>query len=1654
MGLNLAEVIDAFCEKVNRNWESPSWLSCIPTPLEEGFLETVESVSQRWNLEDFGEQPFSIFTLTGECELEIQWAGNQNPAATLELTFDNLGLRFNDFLIAENNAFTGIFLRNPEEATSEENTFTIALNASGGTNFPQSLQGVLERSRILNTPFFITATIHLIGQGSPIALRHVEVDFPADFGLDPKDETGQSKLVITNASFSDEKGFNGTISLGNVNADGSIVKLLGNDFALTNLQIPFQTKREKGAASQFSITGKLNLPFFENEITVTLNINSDSETYVLGITLDEDRINLPDDNPCCSVKITKLQVSHGGDQSMLMLDGSIRPESGLCDFLGIADEDAEEVQINFEGLSIDSDGRVDIKGGWLDLTKMAALPVGPFALQVEKIGLKSSGRQGEYRELILAGELSLVDGAPPAKLGQGITIKWKTGESDYEIIPQEASFDIQIPGVFGLKGSIARVTENVACENESADSVLFRGSASLDVKAANFKVGASVLAGTQCGDIVFYFFADVESPVPIPLGQSGLGIYGIKAGAGLNTAPNLDGKNSQGKPVELIDLYRERYQKYDMTDVRKLKAQSDSATMLAGVTLGTSPDASFAARFGGLLMLSVPGPLLFIEAKAQIIKLPIKVSAETFDIESTIVAGFAFDLDKATLWIALNASFEIPLTLSVGGAGEAFFDFKDADRWHLFLGKDQPRKNRIKGEWLAQYRGEAYLMLDAGSVRTGTRFGYGPSYVKGPLNVALQLFIEGGVEIGWSIPQAKGQLIVGGEAALKIFNIGPRALIQGTLGGTFPSPTKLSAKFEIEVDGVWPLEPVRTSFLWEILFAQAPKVDNPIVGAVLSHKHTPQTWPMVASREDLPAAGDAEGFTSLEVAEVGTANVPRLVPIDANPLINFARAMGDQAGPLAYPPRAAWESERAGIYDISYGLTELRLTAVSETGETPVTTMNALWLPTPGGGSALQLLSDTPFPGYIASSWERIMDPENRKFYDEPTSYRHLLFFDTLRPGIYTPADDFGVELALPLRLGDTVIDSYSGFMVVEAGVVSGVGEHAAILLAPRESLEILLPEGWVDVQVAVPKKSAVNIIGWTASEAGCLGTLCGSFNDTYDLYGFGKNQIIQKLRIKPNAGPENLSVVLPVVALLWEIHRGFKLPETSCPYSGTTLLSPHTDYRLDVTTLARIKVIPPESEGQLDVVVDLEGIKLDASGQFYFRTGGPPADLSPYFVYGSVGDPRPRSQYQDIPLAPGFAVPLYRLAPDKGYPAYRAYDVRLHWGAVHVRAMFEDKVALQLSDQTGVLMGTAWRAVWEKSPYRFLSTVDAAWLAAYGCDDARSCGDDLLTLRVGAMPLPAQQTLTAEVVFVSRGRKRQERCLCRLEFDTSRYLNLQDHLDSSGHALHGLLEMKAERAGIFSAMGARGGKGLTVKPPNASTSTAGALPESIREVVPACWSSCEEEADAFISFANRLREKLPRREERLGEGVALYVVEEAPGYPVALYLQSPEPFAWERICLDSVLVPPPGYHGKPQKAALSAAKLYPGIFPHHEPRENFSVRALRNFDGTAVFLFYEWNGGLVYLPGGHHELHFNLRWNIGHGAPILSSIFAERGQQSEDAYLKFFVEAVPPNAIELLPVREQMNEQPVEYAQAVIDTIFGRTSPSVWDMKKKGGDV
>jgi len=338
-----------------------------------------------------------------------------------------------------------------------------------------------------------------------------------------------------------------------------------------------------------------------------------------------------------------------------------------------------------------------------------------------------------------------------------------------------------------IRGLKAAVTIPAALEAEGGVCLLTnRFAADLAATVIPLKVTADASIEYNPPEVLLQL--GVTLPAPIPLANSGFGLFGIGGLIGFSTVPNY---GEDPDPVL-------RQLKWDPRLSDSFKPASGVSTFGFAAVVGTLPDLGFSFSAKASLIISIPDIALRGGLNGRVLQPPVTMKDRADEISPGISFIGFLSVDSKALDFGLLGDVDLRPLLQVSVPFTGHFPFVNISDWYLYLGADGAQEQgREIGPITAQIlpdilnaKADAYFMLRGRGI---ANWPYGRQLPNGPLTLSDGFVIAFGFAIQevfgvkpvvWAELHASLDLLVGAKpptlagfgAAGGSLNLGPFGL--------------------------------------------------------------------------------------------------------------------------------------------------------------------------------------------------------------------------------------------------------------------------------------------------------------------------------------------------------------------------------------------------------------------------------------------------------------------------------------------------------------------------------------------------------------------------------------------------------------------------------------------------------------------------------------------------------------------------------------------------------------------------------------------------------------------------------------------------------------------------------------------------------------
>jgi hypothetical protein len=231
----------------------------------------------------------------------------------------------------------------------------------------------------------------------------------------------------------------------------------------------------------------------------------------------------------------------------------------------------------------------------------------------------------------------------------------------------------------------------------------FKGAFDLTFPSIGLRASATLALESRAGTTGVLVGAEVEFPVPLPLGNSGLGIFGFLGGVGVNYR-RLEQTGVQAPALKWLENQLTPARGFSVMHPAGWELNPGSFAIAAGMMLGTA-EGGFLIHLKGIVLVEVPGPRLLLVMKADVLKMPPVLKAQS---SATFLAVLDLDFGRGTITIGIVAEYSILKLLKIRVPVTAFFHLSQAQNWFIDLGT---YTDPVTVSILDVFRGTGYLMI-------------------------------------------------------------------------------------------------------------------------------------------------------------------------------------------------------------------------------------------------------------------------------------------------------------------------------------------------------------------------------------------------------------------------------------------------------------------------------------------------------------------------------------------------------------------------------------------------------------------------------------------------------------------------------------------------------------------------------------------------------------------------------------------------------------------------------------------------------------------------------------------------------------------------------------------------------------------------------
>ncbi|MEM1322465.1 MAG: hypothetical protein AAGG75_19535 [Bacteroidota bacterium] len=664
-----------------------------------------------------------------------------------------------------------------------------------------------------------------------VGINNITVHLP--FDIDQGSSTGTlegNNILIGNT------GFSGEIRL--ASGGSPLLQATLGDFSvgLNCFSLTFYQNAIVGS----EICGKMQIPGFQNasgnpaEVDVNVHFDEDGDFYI-SVSDEQGLQDLKIPN-ILTLKLDSLSVGKRDGRFFVAVSGNLdfdQQSGAIGQFL------PQDVEIT--KMLIWSDGTFEFEGGALVLPKAITLPIGPVKLSITALHLGSDERNGvKYKYVGFDGGLSINPAGVDAR-GDGIKYYFTEDGSSHFFRIEGIGIDLALPGNVSEDKAALLLSGYLAVKEGGTNGVEYAGNVAFSLPRMNIAGSAGM---RYMPDVpAFLVNVGLEISNPIPLGSTGLGIYGFEALFGRHFVV------SKAQAGLSDDTPWFEYYKMPTRGINEPKFYPIGGTSLgAGVLFGTAADSGFTFSSRLFFLLSLPG-VFFLEGEAQLLKKRIGFASQNTPPFYAFLA-----ITDSSIEAALGVDYKVPDSGSqrgaiaeVTGAMELGFFFGNSTGWYVNIGRDLPENKRIQAKLLRIInRAYFYLMLSASGIRTGAGAGMKIDKKFGPARVKVEAYLDLAGRLSFRPLQVGGSIRAGIEGSVSIFGVGIGIGAHFALSVDAPKPFIIAGEVKVCVKLLFIKKCAKVKFKWNfnnsLNVVQIPLLQSDSVNAI--NVHTGESYPV------------------------------------------------------------------------------------------------------------------------------------------------------------------------------------------------------------------------------------------------------------------------------------------------------------------------------------------------------------------------------------------------------------------------------------------------------------------------------------------------------------------------------------------------------------------------------------------------------------------------------------------------------------------------------------------------------------------------------------------------------------------------------------------------------------------------------------------
>ena len=378
---------------------------------------------------------------------------------------------------------------------------------------------VLEMTGI--TPYLSSQQVHPPGHPhfKGVGIENISIHLPFEF-----DETNSTGVFIGENIYIGNTGFSGRLLLTSSGGQSPLLKLTLSNFnvSLTCFSLTFL----QNSITNSEICGTMEIPGFTdgdgNPAEIEIDVHFD-ENGNFSITASETQgvqvLAIPN---ILRLNLKSLTLGKRDDRFYVAVSGNLDFDQKSGAIGQVLPKDVEITK-----LLIWSDGSWEFEGGALVMPTSFTLPLGPVKLSITALHIGSDERNGlKYKYVGFDGGISINPGGVDAR-GDGIKYYFSDDGTDFFFRIEGIGIDLILPGNVSEDKAALILSGYLAVREGGEYGVEYAGSVAFALPKLNISGSAGMRYIPQ--EPAFLVDVGLELANPIPIGSTGMGIYGFEA---------------------------------------------------------------------------------------------------------------------------------------------------------------------------------------------------------------------------------------------------------------------------------------------------------------------------------------------------------------------------------------------------------------------------------------------------------------------------------------------------------------------------------------------------------------------------------------------------------------------------------------------------------------------------------------------------------------------------------------------------------------------------------------------------------------------------------------------------------------------------------------------------------------------------------------------------------------------------------------------------------------------------------------------------------------------------------------------------------------------------------------------------------------------